>query len=109
MNTRIQHVILIDPVARTVRAVESDGTIEHFQALIGAEYLEILRVNDGDMLLFDESPAPDDAPFAIGAGTIVRGRAIIAYGGNVVMHTPKLPLNIAQEVITFSPTNPNPE
>jgi hypothetical protein len=108
VNAAVQRVILIDPVERTVRAVESDGTIEHFQALIGADYLEILRVNDGDMLLFDESPSVDDVPFAIGAGTVIRGRAIIAYGGNVVMHTPKLPLEIAQEVVTFAST-PNPE
>jgi hypothetical protein len=108
VNARTQRVILIDPVERSVRAVDSDGTIEHMQALIGTEHLQILRVNDGDMLISDEAPAADDVPFAIGAGTIIYGRAVIAYGGNIVMYTPKLPLEIAQEVVTFS-TTPNPE
>ena len=106
MNAAVQRVILIDPVARQVLSIESDGTLEHMQALIGSDNLRILRVHDGDMILSDEAPAADDVPFAIGAGTIIHGRAVIAYGGNLVMYTPQLPLEIAREVVTFAGTHP---
>lgn len=106
MNAAVQRVLLIDPVARQVVAIESDGTLEHMQALIGSDNLQILRVHDGDMILSDEDPAADDVPFAIGAGTIIYGRAVIAYGGNLVMYTPQLPLEIAREVVTFATGTP---
>jgi hypothetical protein len=98
MNT--YRMILIDPDARTVLTVESNGSIEHLQQLAQTDFLEPLRVSGTDMLLFAEEPAENATPFRIGP-QMIRGRAVIVGDGDITFCTPQIGIEVVRAQVEF--------
>lgn len=68
--------ILIDPVARTVAVVDTNGSLEHWYQLVKTEYLEHKTVSTGEIMIFAEKQKPSAGIFRI-AEFVVCGRALI--------------------------------
>jgi hypothetical protein len=93
-------IILINPDARTVLTVESNGSIEHLQQLVHTDFLEPLRVSGTDMLLFADEPDDDATPFRIGP-QMIRGRAVIVGDGDTTFCAPLINIDVVRAQVEF--------
>ena len=111
------HGFLIDPVARTITAVECDvaSSLEPAYALLDCEYVEVMQLGGNTIMLVDEEamarpyhdqghfcigPRPD-AVGPVGSARPVRGRGLVLGVTGAEMTDARIKLETLENAIRF--------